>query len=106
MKIEIAAALWAFQQAGENAGLLRNRRPLTAGAVYNALHLFPCGSVNNGLMHIEKDGSVFFGSFDAAFYLVGLGIALKVDDIAAVFLQTENFPNSGMAPFGRLQRAF
>lgn len=98
MEIEVAAALWAFQQAGENAGLLRDRRPLTTGAAFQTLHLFPCGTVNNGLMHIEKDRPVFFGSFDAAVYLVGLGITLKVDDVATALFASRGFSEQWYVP--------
>lgn len=101
MEIEVAAALGAFQQARENAGFLRNRGALVAGSFYKPLHLFPCRPVNDGLVDVEEDRPVFLRVFNAAFYLVGFGIAFEVDDIAAVFLQAEDFPNSGMAPFGR-----
>lgn len=50
-----------------------------------ALHLFLCDAVNNRLMDIEKDRPVFLRVFDPPLYLVGLGIALEVDYVAAVY---------------------
>ena len=65
--------------------------PVFAAVVDHGLYFFPCGAVDDGLVDIEKDGSVFLRVLNAAFDLVGLGVALEVDDIAAVFLQGENF---------------
>ena len=106
VEVEITAALGAFQPPGEHARLLGNSRLLTACTFLHGLHLFPCSPVNDRLMDIEKDSSVFLGIFNAPFHFVGFGIALEVNDIAAVFLQGENFLDGGMSPFGRLQRAF
>ena len=42
----------------------------------------------------------------APLHLVGFGVAFEVDDIAAVFLQGENFLDGGVSSFGRLQGTF
>lgn len=106
VEVEIATALGAFQPPGEHAWLLGNGGVLAAGSFLHGLHFFPCGPVNDRLMDIEKDSSVFLRVFNAPFHFVGFGIALEVNDISAVFLQGENFLDGGMSPFGRLQRAF
>ena len=55
MEIEVAAALRAFQNAGEHAGLLGDGGLLAAGALLHAPHLLPGGPVDDGLMDIEED---------------------------------------------------
>ena len=102
---QIAAALRAFQIAAKGAGLLRDGRPPAPGGL-QALHLFPSHPVNDGLMDIEEDCPVFFRVFNPTLHLVGLGIGLEVDHIAAVFLQGEDFLDGGVVPLGRLQRTF
>ena len=42
----------------------------------------------------------------APLHLVGFGVAFEVDDIAAVFLQGEDFLDGGVSSFGRLQGTF
>ena len=105
VEIQIAAALRAFQIAGKGAGLLGNGGPSAPGGL-QALHLFPTDTINDRLMDIEEDRPVFFRGFDPALHFVGLGIGFEVDHIAAVFLQCEDFLDSGMVPLGRLQRTF
>ena len=102
---QIAAALRAFQIAAKGAGLLCYGRPPAPGGL-QALHLFPSHTVNDGLMDIEEDCPVFLRVFNPALHLVGLGVGFEVDHIAAVFLQCEDFLDSGMVPLGRLQRTF
>ena len=75
---QIATALGAFHNAGEHAGLLRNGCS-SAACCMQALHLFPTDTVNDRIMDIEENRPVFFRVFNAAFYLVGLGISLEVD---------------------------
>ena len=48
-------------------------------------------------MDIEEDRPVFLRVFDPLFHLVGLGVAFEVDDIAAVFLQGEDFLDGGVS---------
>ena len=84
VEIEVAAALRAFQQAGEYAGLLRDRGLFAARPFLERLHLFPSLAVNDSLMDIEEDRPVFLRVFDPLFHLVGLGVAFEVNDIAAV----------------------
>ena len=106
VEIEVAAALRAFQQAGEYAGCLRDRGLFAACPFLERLHLFPSLAVNDGLMDIEEDCPVFLRIFDPLFHLVGLGVAFEVNDIAAVFLQGEDLLDGGMPPLGRLHGAF
>lgn len=106
VEIEVAAALRAFQQAGEYAGLLRDRGLFAACPFLERLHLFPSLAVNDGFMDIEEDRPVFLRVFDPLFHLVGLGVAFEVNDIAAVFLQGEDLLDGGMPPLGRLHGAF
>ena len=106
VEIEVAAALRAFQQAREYAGLLRDRGLFAARPFLERLHLFPSLAVNDSLMDIEEDRPVFLRVFDLLFHLVGLGVAFEVDDIAAVFLQGEDLLDGGMPPLGRLHGAF
>ena len=72
VEIEVAAALRAFQQAGEYAGLLRDRVFFAARPFLERLHLFPSLAVNDSLMDIEEDRPVFLRVFDPLFHLVGL----------------------------------
>ena len=50
------------------------------------LHLFPSLAVNDGFMDIEEDRPVLLRIFNPALHLVGLGVGLEVNYIAAVFL--------------------
>ena len=106
VEIEVAAALRAFQQAGEYAGCLRDRGLFAARPFLERLHLFPSLAVNDSLMDIEEDRPVFLRVFDPLFHLVGLGVAFEVNDIAAIFLQGEDLLDGGVSPFGRLHGAF
>ena len=106
VEIEVAAALRAFQQAREYAGLLRDRGLFAARPFLERLHLFPSLAVNDSLMDIEEDRPVFLRVFDPLFHLVGLGVAFEVNDIAAIFLQGEDLLDGGVSPFGRLHGAF
>ena len=99
VEVEVAAALGAFQVAGEHAGLLGDLGPFAAGALGERLHLLPGGPVNNGLVDVEEDGPVFLRVFDPLFHLIGFGVAFEVDDVAAVFLQGEDLLDGGVAPF-------
>ena len=72
VEIEVAAALRAFQQAGEYAGCLRDRGLFAACPFLERLHLFPSLAVNDSLMDIEEDRPVFLRVFDPLFHLVGL----------------------------------
>ena len=83
---QIATALGAFHNAGEHAGLLRNGCS-SAACCMQALHLFPTDTVNDRLMDIEESRPVFFRVFNAAFYLVGLGISLEVDCQTSFFVK-------------------
>ena len=62
VEIEVAAALRAFQQAGEYAGLLCDRGLFAARSLLERLHLFPSLAVNDSLMDIEEEGSAEIGS--------------------------------------------
>lgn len=77
VEIEVAAALRAFQQAREYAGLLRDSGLFVARPFLERLHLFPSLAVN-GLMDIEEDCPFFLRVFDPLFHLVGLGVALPL----------------------------
>ena len=50
VEIEVAAALRAFQQAREYAGLLRDRGLFAARPFLERLHLFPSLAVNDSLL--------------------------------------------------------
>ena len=69
VEVQIAAAVGTFHTPGEYAGLLCNGSPSVARGM-QALHLFPCDTVNNRLMDIEKDCPVFLRDFqcDVSFY--------------------------------------
>ena len=64
VEIEVAAALRAFQQAREYAGLLRDRGLFAARPFLERLHLFPSLAVNDGFMDIEEEGSAGISSWD------------------------------------------
>ena len=106
MEVQIATTLGTLHHAGKNAWLLGNGRALAPCPGFQRLYLFPSRPINDGLVNIEEDRPVFFRVFNAAFHLVGLGISLEVDNIAAVFLQGKDFLDGGMVPLGRLQRTF
>ena len=86
VKVEVAAALRAFQNAGKYAGLLGNGGPLAASALLHALNLLPGGSVNDGLMDIEEDRPVFLRVLDTFLDLIGLGVGFEIDYITAILL--------------------
>ena len=67
---------------------------------------FPKSPGHDRLMDNEEDGPVFLRVLNPALHLVGLGIGLEVNHIAAVFLQGEDFLHGGVVPLGRLQRTF
>lgn len=67
VEIEVAAALRAFQQAREYAGLLRDRGLFAARPFLERLYLFPSLAVNDGFMDIEKDRPVFLWVFRSSF---------------------------------------
>ena len=106
MEIQIAAALRAFQQAGEYAGLLRDRGLFAARPFLERLHLFPSLAVNDSLMDIEEDRPVLLRVLNPALHFIGFGIAFKVDDIATVFLRGQNLLDCGVPPFCGLHGAF
>ena len=106
VEVQIAAALRAFQLAGEHAGLLGDGGPLAPGARFHGLHLFPGGPVYDSLVNIEEDRPVFRWVFYPPFHLVGLGERFEVDHVPAVFLGGEDFLHGGMAPFGGFHGAF
>ena len=68
----VAAALRAFQQAGEYAGLLRDRGLFAARPFLERLNLFPSLAVNDSFMDIEENSPVFLWVLDPLFHLVGL----------------------------------
>ena len=105
VEIEVAAALRAFENARKGAGLLGDGGPPPAGPLFHALHLFPGGPVNDGLVDVEKDRPVLLRVLDPLLYLVGLGVGFEVDHVAAIFLQGEDFLDGGMPPFGGLHGA-
>ena len=57
------------------------------------LDFLPGGPVNDGLMHILEDCPILAVIFDAALVFVGLGIGLKIENIAAILLKRKNFGN-------------
>ena len=66
----VTAVPRAFQQAGEYAGLLYDRRLFAACPFWERLHLFPNLAVNDSLMDIEEDRPVFLRVFDPLLHLV------------------------------------
>ena len=54
MEIEVAATVRAFHTPGKYARLLRYRGLFPAGANFERLHIFPCRTVNDGLVDIRK----------------------------------------------------
>ena len=105
VEIEVSAALWAFQIAGKHAGRLGDSGPPPAGPLFHALHLFPGGPVNDGLVDVEEDRPVLLRVLDPLLHLVGLGVGFEVNYITAILLQGEDFLNGGMSPFGGLHGA-
>ena len=105
MEVEVAAALRAFQIAGKDAGLLGDGGPPPAGPLFHALHLFPGGTVYNGLVDVEEDCPVLLRVLNPLFHLVGLGVGFEVNHVPAILLQGEDFLDGGMPPFGWLHGA-
>ena len=104
MEVQIAAALGTLHHAGKNAWLLGDGGAFAPCPGFQRLYLFPSGPINDGLVNIEEDRPVFLRVFDPLFHLVGLGVAYEVNDIAAVFLQGEDFLDGGVVPFGMPKR--
>ena len=86
VEIEIPATLGAFQPSAEYARLLRYCGLFAPCTSFQRLYLFPCGPVNNRFVNTKEDCPVFFRVFDSALDFIGLGIALEVDNITAIFL--------------------
>ena len=106
VEVEVAAALRAFEKAGKDAGLLGDGGPPPAGPLFHALHLFPGGTVYNGLVDVEEDCPVLLRVLNPLFHLVGLGVGFEVNHVTAILLQGEDFLDGGMSPFGGLHGAF
>ena len=62
------------------------------------LYLLPGGPRNDRLMHICEDGPVFPVVFKTALVLVGFGVGLEVEDIAAILLKGQDFGNGRAVP--------
>ena len=86
MEVEVIAAISTYQKTGKHIAL-----PIvsTALAYFPSLllNLFPHGAINDRLMHILENDPVFTVILDPLFVLVGFGIGLEVEDIAAILLQ-------------------
>lgn len=86
MEVEIAAAIGAYQEAGEHIAF-----PVVGSALADfpplLLDLFPYGTINDRLMHILENDPVFTVILDPLFVLVGFGIGLEVEDITAILLE-------------------
>lgn len=62
------------------------------------LYLLPCSPRNNWLMHILEDGPVLPVVFKAVLVLIGLGVGLEVENIAAILLEGQDFGDGRTVP--------
>lgn len=100
VKMKVAAAIGADQQAGKHIVFS------AVGAAFAdfsplLLHLLIHSTLNDRLMDILEHHPIFTVIADPLLIFVGLGISLEIENVAAVFLQGENFGNGGAIPLGR-----
>ena len=100
MEVEVIAAIGTHQQTGKHIAF-----PIVGTALAYLpsllLDLLPHGAVNDRLMHILENDPVFTVILDPLFVLIGFGIGLEVEDIAAILLQGQYLCDGGAVPFRR-----
>lgn len=86
VETEIAPASRACQQAGKHIVFTRGRFARIANLSSLLLYMFPCFFIDNRGVGTFKNHLVFHRILMTSFILIRLGIGLKINYIAAIFL--------------------
>ena len=100
VKVKVAAAIGADQQAGKHIVLSIVGAALTDFAPF-LLHLLIHSTLDDRLMDVLEHHPILAVIVDSLLILVGFGISFEIENVAAVFLQGENFGDGRAVPLGR-----
>ena len=100
VKVKVAAAVGTDQQAGKHVVFSVVGTALADFATL-LLHLLIHSTFDDRLMDVLEHHPIFTVIVDPFLILVGLGISFEIENVAAVFLQGENFGDGGAVPLGR-----
>lgn len=100
VKVKVAAAIGADQQAGKHIVFSIVGAALTDFAPL-LLHLLIHSTLDDRLMDVLKHHPILAVIVDSLLILVGFGISFEIENVTTVFLQGENFGYCGAVPLGR-----
>ena len=100
VKVKVAAAIGADQQAGKHIVFSVVGAALTDFAPF-LLHLLIHSTLDDRLMDVLEHHPILAVIVDSLLILVGFGISFEIENVAAVFLQGENFGDGRAVPLGR-----
>ena len=100
MKVKVAAAISADQQAGKHIVFSIVGAALTDFAPL-LLHLLIHSTLDDRLMDVLEHHPILTVIVDSLLILVGFGISFEIENVTTVFLQGENFGYCGAVPLGR-----
>ena len=102
VKVKVAAAIGADQQAGKHIVFSIVGAALTDFAPL-LLHLLIHSTLDDRLMDVLKHHPILAVIVDSLLILVGFGISFEIENVTTVFLQGENFGYCGAVPLGKGQ---
>ena len=97
--MKIAAAASKDQQDGEHFMLAFVGAALADFALF-LLHLLKDGPFNDRLVDVLEDDAILTVILQLFFVLVGFGVGLEVENVAAILLQRQNFGHGGTVLLG------
>ena len=100
VKVKVAAAIGADQQAGKHIVFSIVGAALTDFAPL-LLHLLIHSTLDDRLMDVLEHHPILTVIVDSLLILVGFGISFEIENVTTVFLQGENFGYCGAVPLGR-----
>ena len=100
VKVKVAAAIGADQQAGKHIVFSIVGAALTDFAPL-LLHLLIHSTLDDRLMDVLEHHPILAVIVDSLLILVGFGISFEIENVTTVFLQGENFGYCGAVPLGR-----
>ena len=100
VKVKVAAAIGADQQAGKHIVFSIVGAALTDFAPL-LLHLLIHSTLDDRLMDVLEHHPILTVIVDSFLILVGLGISFEIENVTTVFLQGENFGDGRAVPLGR-----
>ena len=100
VEMQVVSAIGTDQQTGKHI-LFALVGAALADFTPFLLNLLPHGAINNRLMDIFENHPIFTVVFDSLLIFVRLGVGLKIEDIAAILLQGQDFGDGGAVPLGR-----